>query len=456
MCREQICKSLVLENDFRPGKSPALSLVARAVTASVVGISLGLNASVSLAGTILVNDTGDTGLSCTLRDAVQSVNNGVLEDGCNLHGAVPNLGTDDTILFSQAVFTSPGTMVSLTQGQLELSKNVAIDATSVGGINLDAGLNSRVLEVSASTVSINNLSFTGGNSASFGGGIRATGSSTINLSNSVVSANSAYYGGGISADTASAVSLINSTVSGNSAAKYGGGILVLDSSLNLSDSTVSGNSAFYYGGGVYALQTSLSLSNSTISGNLADYGGGIFVFNSSTNLVNSTVSLNLADYSGGGILAKNNSVSLGNSIVAGNTAPDAAEIENFNNTTSFTADKANLFGDSSNTNEQAFSHFAPGVGDISSTYDGGNPTALSSIVSLLYDNGGSTKTHALVMDSPAINRGDPQLCKDKMILRDQRGERRDAWCDIGAYELMENTSFFIVPLRNGKTLTFEL
>jgi hypothetical protein len=66
---------------------------------------------------------------------------------------------------------------------------------------------------------------------------------------------------------------------------------------------------------------------------------------------------------------------------------------------------------------------------------------------VLADNGGLTQTHALKADSPAIDAGDPEGCKDhegEDLTSDQRGEPRPfdgdqdgtAVCDIGAYEYL--------------------
>ncbi|MEN1729616.1 MAG: choice-of-anchor Q domain-containing protein, partial [Pseudomonadota bacterium] len=49
----------------------------------------------------------------------------------------------------------------------------------------------------------------------------------------------------------------------------------------------------------------------------------------------------------------------------------------------------------------------------------------------LADNGGFTKTRASVAPSSVVDAGDPTYC----TATDQRGEPRDANCDIGAYEL---------------------
>ena len=52
----------------------------------------------------------------------------------------------------------------------------------------------------------------------------------------------------------------------------------------------------------------------------------------------------------------------------------------------------------------------------------------------LQDNGGSTYTHALTTDSPAIDAGNPAGCigSDGLLATDQRGALRFGRCDMGA------------------------
>ncbi len=222
-----------------------------------------------------------------------------------------------------------------------------------------------------------------------------------------------------------------------------------------------GNSRVFYISFATVSINSLTISGGSTSGN----GGGIFAYSSSVSLANSTVSNNSASTSGGGIFAWLSSVSLANSIISGNTAGTGAEI--YNNSSTLTAAHNNLFGHSSLTPGEAFTNFTPGITDINATSVDDNvsthlPTALSSILSSLADNGcqqlagapstaACVQTHALVSGSPAIDGADEAVC----LSTDQRGKPRkdgmmmsiqtmtgkfavfhlgDDYCDIGSVE----------------------
>jgi predicted outer membrane repeat protein len=446
-------------------------------------------AAPALAASIVVNDNGDagTGDTCTLRQAIVSANtNNADASNCT----VGNVATD-TITFENSGTTTLTSSLPLITTDMSIIGNAngsTIDANSTGRVfNIGGG--------AAGSLSLNNLTISGG-SASSGGAIHNGAYSSVSVSNSTISGNSAtsLYGGAMHFAAFSKASLSNSTISGNYAAGIGGGAIsssytelslsnttVRDnsaagnggaiylfgfSSLSLSNSTISGNSAGTKGGAIYVSGSTLSLSNSTLSDNSAGTNGGaLFTTGSELNLSNSTVSGNSAASNGGAIYTISSIVSLNNSIVSGNRAETAAETANeiTGNDTEFTT-AHNLFGDSANYNLVAISGFTPDVTDITATGDGSQPTPLSAILAPLADNGGATQTHALVEGSPAIDSGDDTLCAAEPVNNlDQRGTLRpvgDA-CDIGAYEAEaeaeaeDDSSLFVVPLANGKVAVFE-
>jgi hypothetical protein len=139
----------------------------------------------------------------------------------------------------------------------------------------------------------------------------------------------------------------------------------------------------------------VTISNSTISGNSAYLGGGIF---GAATISNSTISNNTATYegayfpsSGAGVFGFGGTIT--NSIIAGNRAhgkpSDLAG--------SFTAASAyNLIGDAATAGG-----LANGVN--------GNIVGVDPLLGPLADNGGPTKTMALLAGSPAIDKSNNTL-----------------------------------------------
>ncbi len=273
--------------------------------------------------------------------------------------------------------------------------------------------------------------------------------------------------------------LNHSTVSGNTATN-GGGIANLGT-LTLNHSVVNGNTgqemslggscgslfAFPSGGGILNLGT-LVLNNSTVSGNTntgsgggilnaqyySYYGpiGGLLTLNNSTLTGNST-SVGV----GGGIAFYSGTMDLNKSIISGNSAPSQGEIFRYANEGTIYVNNHNVFGHSGETNGDAFSgFFMPGATDINATSDGNGssidiPTALANILNpILANNGGPTKTHALVADSPAFDRAPNADCAASPINGiDQRGAARNFdgngsasanECDSGAVEFRNPTT----------------
>jgi CSLREA domain-containing protein len=242
-------------------------------------------------------------------------------------------------------------------------------------------------------------------------------------------------GSGISTNRA-VVALTNSTVARNSAPYSGGGISVFDGgNVTIANSTVAGNSATNDGGGIYmnigrGAGILVTLTNSTVSGNSAGYGGGIynssneeFSVDATVVLTNSTVALNSATSKGGGLYNINTEIGythLTNTLVAQNTAPTGPDVLG----TLFKA-RFSLIGDGTggnitNTDGNLVGNVSPNSSPIDPKI---GPLAL---------NGGPTRTHALLLGSPAIDAASTPDCP----ATDQRGVLRPqgAACDIGSFE----------------------
>jgi hypothetical protein len=191
------------------------------------------------------------------------------------------------------------------------------------------------------------------------------------------------------------------------------------------NSTFSDNSADTAGGGISNTGT-LKVSNSTFSGNHArgsepprlssfSGGGGIANVFGTLTVSNSTFSKNGARIGPGGIRNDRGKVTLKNTIVANST--------NGKNCSTRIIDGSFNIDDGTSCSFSAANHSLPST----------NPKFASSLA----NNGGPTKTIALLKRSPAIN-AIPKTkngCGTK-ITTDQRGVKRPQGkrCDIGAFE----------------------
>ena len=290
------------------------------------------------------------------------------------------------------------------------------------------------------------------NTADYGGGMYGY-ASTLLVTRSTISGNSALgpqgTGGGILA--IGVLVLTDSTVSGNTA-NYGGGVYGGAVTTSVTGSTINGNSAAIYGGGLYLLKTDLTLSGTTVSGNSAGYrGGGIWVKENSAAITSSTITGNSADVSGGGIAAVNVSPELRHAIVARNTRGTALVPSDV---TGSVALAFSLLGVNSGAT------ITDGGGNIIGT--AGSP--VNPLLGPLTNNGGPTRTHALLVGSPAIDAGDPAAVMGTGGIAefDQRGGpylrivdgdgAGGPRIDIGAFERQPGTPVTLVV----DTLTDEL
>jgi hypothetical protein len=111
-----------------------------------------------------------------------------------------------------------------------------------------------------------------------------------------------------------------------------------------------------------------------------------------------------------------------------------------------TAANFNLFGHRGLTNAQAFEYFTPGPTDTTATSNGNDPTALADILdTTLANNGGPTRTHALVAGSPAVDSVSDGTCPppafdQREVTRPQDGNGDGGIaCDSGSFERRPGT-----------------
>jgi hypothetical protein len=266
------------------------------------------------------------------------------------------------------------------------------------------------LSISASTVS--------GNSAgeNYGGGIENE--STLTISNSTFTNNMAEGGGAILNDGNSSLTVTSSTFTSNSASANGGAIEA-GGAVTVIGSTFFNNSAQNSGGGIVDLGGTVTLISSTLVGNSAKDGGAILgVGSSKLSLTNCTIDGNSASDSGGGI-NDSDTLTLQNTIVAGNTAktsdPDISGSASGSN---------NLVGDG--TGMTGLSN-----GDTGNNRVGTSNSPIDPMLAPLADNGGPTETMEVLSNSPAIGAG----VVVTTILTDQRGAPLPTSSpDIGAYQ----------------------
>jgi CSLREA domain-containing protein len=351
-------------------------------------------------------------------------NSTVAGSSASFGGGIANEGTGTLILTNSTVAGNSATGIFSGGGigniaMLTLTRTT-VARNSGGGIsNLFRG----TLALTRSTVARN----TGVGVSSHGGLAVRT---VATLTNARIVGNSA---GGIASSNGS-VTLRNSTVAGNSAFRGGGLANLTGGRVTITNSTIAGNSATQQGGGIFNeggfRPAFVRLTNSTVSGNSARSGGGIvtvteaFAGAAGVGLRNSTVVDNSATQKGGGILVSGGaSLGLTNSLVAKNGAPAGPDVSR--ETQSEVGAFFSLIGDGTgsgitNTNGNQVGNVPP------------NTSPIDPKLGSLADNGGPTRTHALLLGSPAIDAASTPACPPT----DQRGVLRPqgAACDIGSFE----------------------
>ncbi|MDH5679209.1 MAG: right-handed parallel beta-helix repeat-containing protein, partial [Nitrospinota bacterium] len=439
---------------------------------------------IAMAATYLVDTTVDNGAlsactaaagDCSLRGAVNAVNAGPGGDIISIPAGTFTLST-----------TGWGDDLNI-KGDLDILKAVTIQGAGAG-VTTIVGAADRVIHVvGAVAVTIDRVTISGGlpnlgaNTLEIsGGGIYSNGS--LNVTNSTISGNSTGSGlaGGMGGGIYSAATLnvTSSTISGNLASSGMGGGIYSVGALNVTNSTISGNTAGSFWGGIYS-GGAVTVTNSTISGNTAgtsvggissagfltmtdstvsgntatiSSAGGIHV-GSGGFIKNSTISGNRAATWGGAINNQSAPLSIANSTIAGNTSGNGA-LYAFLAGADITLSNTIIAGNNPGANcawaggtiiSAGYNIDSDGLCKLAAGTDLPGNTLITGSLGALANNGGKTKTHALLVGSPAIEKGN---CSGGGINSDQRGISRPrdgngdklANCDIGAFEYSTNTN----------------
>ncbi len=298
----------------------------------------------------------------TLREAIASANEG------------------ETITFATVL---KGQTITLANTQLVINKGITIDASALydsatqsPGITIDAQRQSRIFVIGPSEVcnvslkglqfingyiynpnvgqsdsaysggaivnakanlSIENSVFINNESGSLGGAIFCvSGSGTLNVVNSVISANVALRGGGIYAGGIGMITIDNTSFLNNQTAldafTYDGGALWVGggTGLAVTHSIFKENQSTRYGGAIYLISTSVNLRDSLIQENTSvQLGGGIYYTNSNASVTstisNCTIVANILTGNtesagvGGGYYQNSGTMTIQNSIILENT-----------------------------------------------------------------------------------------------------------------------------------------
>jgi hypothetical protein len=358
----------------------------------------------------------------------------------------------NTMTISSCLITAntQGSGISVGSGTVNVVNSVVSNNDSHGGFGPGIDNSFGVLNVTNSTITGNKGHWSIMNGA---GGAKATLVNTTvsnNLDGGILNNSTlTMIGGSVTGNTngslvAGGTSVINGVTFSNNSANNpsflgGGGILINGQAVTVMNCLITNNQTTGWGGGIRSAGRATVI-NTTISGNTAGGGGGgmdlLDTSIGTMTAINVTITNNHSN-TGGGVVRESGPAKFKNSIIAGNTF--------FNGTG---------FNDISGTIDSSSSYNLIGAGGAGGLTNGVNNNQVNVAdpkLGPLANNGGATQTHALLVNSPALDAGDNCVtdadhCGDAatpQLTTDQRGLARlvdgpdadsTATIDIGAYE----------------------
>ncbi|GAB4171185.1 MAG: hypothetical protein Kow0020_05800 [Wenzhouxiangellaceae bacterium] len=239
-------------------------------------------------------------------------------------------------------------------------------------------------------------------------------SGTLEIFDSLITRNT-YTGSGPGAgikSTAGTLTIIDSEISDNVQQNGGGAGVFIGGDAEIWNTLFIGNDGGVSPDGALRNDGTTRIFNSTFTGNIAASGGGAIWNTGSLEIYNSTIAGNA-----GHAITGTGAVGLVNTIIAGNDLNCSGSIVDVGGNLQF--------------------------GGSQPTSCGATMPVADPLLDVLADNGGPTRTMALLPGSPAIDAGINVLCPPV----DQRGVTRPQGpaCDIGAFELEAGTGTLPPP-----------
>jgi CSLREA domain-containing protein/uncharacterized repeat protein (TIGR01451 family) len=427
---------------------------------------------------------GDQG--CSLREAVQAATDNNIFGGCDAGDDLTDIGSGvmgDLIVFDNSLDGIPQTLTETgviedlnIAGDLDIRDiNLKILGNGESSTIIDGAGNDRVLDISvaaANSVYLENLTIQNGYlEGAPGAGILKQDNGNLYITNARITSNETDdLGGGFY--IMSGMASINNSLIDNNTAYQAAGILN-DSSVwsYMNNSTVENNTSSYACGGVEN-RGEFYIENTTISGNVAtsQYGGGICNESGVVGITNSTISNNTSNSGGSAILnigGIDSQLTINFTTITGNLQQgadegiynqyDAGSMDNFSvaaNEPGVAMISSSIIDDSCNDPLTQITSWGYNIetGNTCNLLDATDLTNTDPLLdSNLQDNGGPTKTHALLMNSPAIDH--MTNMGDGGPMTDQRGELRpkNLVPDSGSYEFESITDLEMIVFANGFT-----
>ena len=237
----------------------------------------------------------------------------------SLREAVSRASDGDLITFAD---TLAGKTITLNGSQINIDKSVMIDASSVGGITIDADGKNRVFYITGGTntqpVVMTCLTIRGGDTRSYEDIADRTGAgfysklATIVMTDCFITDNYSYYGGGFFSSGGTAT-ITNSVISNNYAV-HGGGFDNSACLLTMTNCSIIQNSGYwggiFNGGNVNVV--SLKMINCTVAGNYnysnPNPSAGLYNHYTNAYLYNTVIAENASETSNGDVYNNNGAI----------------------------------------------------------------------------------------------------------------------------------------------------